>query len=162
MVRLYRTILRLHNKEVAVSLQQARAQQQQQQQQRAVDAKEAAFLQQQQQQQQGGCPATSSLQDPTDMDDILLTYLLTAEQREFGNRFVKEGFIYHLEADRQTALTFYEGWYGYVLQIASGVTARDMTEAEEQHLSDEQREKMKELRGAFYAMRAQNDPGFMQ
>lgn len=161
-VRLYRTILRLHNKTVAVSLRTARG--------AGPEAAVSAVT--------GVHNAASSLSDgqeekcvvgegvggrsaEADEDDYLLRYLLTPEQQEFGNRFVQGEFQRHMDADAVSASIFYASWYDYVLQLASGVTSREMTEKEKRLLSDEQKEKLNTLRGAFVDLRVAKEPQYM-
>ncbi|KAG5484042.1 hypothetical protein LSCM1_05896 [Leishmania martiniquensis] len=154
-VRLYRTILRLHNKEVAVSLRTSREQ--------GPEAALSAVT--------GVCAtsqvtATNVAVGATEADhslaedegDYLLRYLLTPEQQEFGNRFVQGEFTRHTDADAVAATIFYTSWYEYVLQLASGVTAREMTQKEKRLLTDEQKETLNSLRGA---LRASRQPQYM-
>lgn len=156
-VRLYRTILRLHNKTVAVSLRTARGE--------GAEAAVSAVT---------GVQAAASTSEPgdtisrsssssnaADVDDVLLRYLLTPEQQAFGNSFVQGEFTRHMDADAVSAAIFYQSWYEYVLQLASGVTAREMTEQEKRLLSDEQKEKLNSLRGAFLDLRTAQQPTYM-
>ncbi|EPY40749.1 hypothetical protein AGDE_03178 [Angomonas deanei] len=140
MVRLYRVILRLHNKTVAVSLETSR-------------------------EAQGGPQAAVSEvvqgRDPSHKDDYIVKYLLTPEQQEFGNKFVMDAFRHHMDADRKSSEQFYEGWYQYVAQIASGVTARDLTQEETMYLSDEQKEQLNQIRDTFLKAREGQEPNYM-
>ncbi|KAG5505277.1 hypothetical protein JIQ42_07484 [Leishmania sp. Namibia] len=150
-VRLYRTILRLHNKQVAVSLRMSREQ--------GPEAALSAVTGVHAASQATATKAGHSLAE--DKEDYLLRYLLTPEQQEFGNRFVQGEFTRHIDADAVAAAIFYTSWYEYVLQLASGVTAREMTEKEKRLLSDEQKEALNSLRGAFFDLRASRQPKYM-
>lgn len=159
MIRLYRCILRLHNKPVTVSLDKSRA---------ACggpaeairaasgvrprEDAEAKFV---------GKPSQEGPGAQASDEQFFQRFLLTDQQREFGNVFVHGEFQRHMDADAISALTFYEGWYDYILQLASGITARELTDSEKRLLSPEQKEKLKELRGAMLAQRAAQEPGYM-
>ncbi|EPY33020.1 hypothetical protein AGDE_08392 [Angomonas deanei] len=99
--------------------------------------------------------------DPSHKDDYIVKYLLTPEQQEFGNKFVMDAFRHHMDADRKSSEQFYEGWYQYVAQIASGVTARDLTQEETMYLSDEQKEQLNQIRDAFLKAREGQEPNYM-
>jgi hypothetical protein len=174
-VRLYRTILRLHNKTVAVSLRTARGQGPE-----AAVSAVTGVHHAEEQEGRGGAGATTT-SPTTDVDregsvapsptaaaaaeeeeeEYLLRYLLTPEQQEFGNRFVQGEFQRHMDADAVSAAIFYASWYDYVLQLASGVTSREMTETEKRLLSDEHKEKLNALRGAFVELRRSSEPQYM-
>ncbi|TPP45167.1 Complex1_LYR-like family protein [Leishmania donovani] len=157
-VRLYRTILRLHNKAVAVSLRTARRQGSE----AALSAATGVHATSQISVAGAAVAATevdNSLAE--DKDDYFLRYLLTPDQQEFGNRFVQGEFARHMDADAVAAAIFYASWYEYVLQLASGVTAREMTEKEKRLLTDEQKETLNSLRGAFFGLRASQQPKYM-
>ncbi|XQJ25620.1 Complex1_LYR-like, putative [Leishmania guyanensis] len=157
-VRLYRTILRLHNKVVAVSLCTTRGQGPE----AALSAATGVQATSQTTAASAAATATESGHNlAEDKDDHLLRYLLTSDQREFGNRFVQGEFTRHMDADAVTATIFYASWYDYVLQLASGVTAREMTEKEKRLLSDEQKETLNSLRGAFFDLRTSREPKYM-
>ncbi|KPA76474.1 putative mitochondrial hypothetical protein [Leptomonas pyrrhocoris] len=156
-IRLYRAILRLHNKTVAVSLHTARG-----------EGPEAAVMAVTgvQKTQDGSAVAADVKEHDVNVaaktaDDYLLRYLLTPEQQEFGNRFVQGEFQRHMDADAVSAAIFYSSWYDYVLQLASGVTSREMTEKEKRLLSDEQKEKLNALRGAFVDLRVSKAPHYV-
>ncbi|KAG5509566.1 hypothetical protein JKF63_06271 [Porcisia hertigi] len=154
-VRLYRTIIRLHNKTVAVSLRMARGQGPE----AALSAVTGVHASSKSTAASPNAAADSDLVE--DMDDYLLRYLLTPEQQEFGNRFVQSEFARHMDADAVAATTFYASWYEYVLQLASGVTAREMTEKEKRLLSDEQKESLNALRDAFINHRTSKQPTYV-
>lgn len=151
MGKLYRTILRLHNKTVAVSVDKTHKS-------GAVSAVAAVT---------GVSRAASSesqvdrYEDPTEVSDYLLRYLLTPPQREFGNQFVHSEFHRHSDADAVSARTFYQSWYEYVMQLASGVTSREMTEHEKRLLTDEQQEKLQQLHSALRTTRVESEPTYM-
>lgn len=147
-IRLYRAILRLHNKTVAVSLETSRG--------RGPEAaiaevtsihgKTAVVS------HDKAAPPQKEL-DSAGSDEVYLRYLLTPEQREFGNQFVNGEFQRHIDADAYSATQFYRSWYDYVLQLASGVTNRELTETEKRLLSDEQMEYLRNLHSAFVNLR---------
>lgn len=174
-VRLYRTILRLHNKTVAVSLRTSRGAgpaaavsavtgvQTTDGGEEGADGAATAAAAAPRPTRAGKddvshSPATTT---PAEDDDYLLRYLLTPEQQEFGNRFVQGEFHRHMDADAVSAAIFYASWYDYVLQLASGVTSRPMTEKEKRLLSEEQKEKLNALRGAFVDLRMSKEPQYM-
>ncbi|KPI88657.1 hypothetical protein ABL78_2261 [Leptomonas seymouri] len=168
-IRLYRAILRLHNKAVAVSLHTARGEGPE----AAVSAvtgvhKAGDGTVWKADVVEGGDAAAAAAAtcspartEVEEAEDYLLRYLLTPEQQEFGNRFVFGEFQRHMDADAVSATIFYASWYDYVLQLASGVTSREMTEKEKRLLSDEQKEKLNALHGAFLDLRASMEPQYM-
>ncbi|CCW66809.1 unnamed protein product [Phytomonas sp. Hart1] len=91
----------------------------------------------------------------------MLKYLLNDAQREFGNRFVYDEFHRHTDADHVAASIFYRSWYDYVLQLFSGVTTREMSEDEKRWLTEEQREKLEQLKMAFRHFLTSQDRGHM-
>ncbi|GET86932.1 hypothetical protein, conserved [Leishmania tarentolae] len=157
-VRLYRTILRLHNKAVAVSLRTSRGQ--------GSEAAVSAATGVQATSPTSAAGAVVASTEPhhnvaEDPDDYFFRYLLTPDQQEFGNRFVQGEFARHMDADAVAATVFYGSWYEYVLQLASGVTAREMTEKEKRLLSDEQKATLNSLHSAFVNLRVSQQPQYM-
>lgn len=67
-------------------------------------------------------------------------------QREFGDKFVKAEFRRHALANAKYASIFYRGWYDYVATLERGVTSRALTPDEQAMLSDEQKERLADLR----------------
>lgn len=156
MVRLYRAILRLHNKTVAVPRPAAAATAVR----KGVLEDEAAAVT-----NAAGSPACDTMSPDLgrlDADDKVqlcqdtssyyLRYLLTEEQRTFGTHFVRREFANHVDADAFTAGNFYAGWYSYVLQLASGVTARELTEDEKRLLAEDQQERLHHLHSACISL----------
>lgn len=80
-------------------------------------------------------------------------FLENETQREFGDRFVKSEFRRHRVANEKYAMIFYKGWVDYGVQLERGVTSREMTETEKHLLSDEQKEKLRQLRQHALEMR---------
>ncbi|ESL10332.1 hypothetical protein TRSC58_01938 [Trypanosoma rangeli SC58] len=81
-------------------------------------------------------------------------------QREFGDRFVQVEFQRHMDAAEKHARIFYQSWYGYVAQLETGQTSRELTEEERRQLTPEQKEKLRELRGQVMQVR-QTDSDFV-
>lgn len=135
MCQLYRTLIRLHNKPIAVSLATSLSQGP------SVAVK----------------AVTSSEKNEPTKEDCLLRFLLSDEQRAFGNHFVAMQFSAHMDVDSVTAANFYVSWYSYVMQLSSGITQRDMTEEEKRMLSDEQKGRLEDLRQGVQAMRNKSD-----
>ncbi|CCW61866.1 unnamed protein product [Phytomonas sp. EM1] len=173
MVSLYRAILRLHNKTVAVSLEKskpcglAKAVGANPGADSTTTAREKVALKEMDEKNTKG-PESSSMSKSSEdatgdlkfpesnlppkvtlMDRFVLKYLLNDAQREFGNRFVHDEFHRHTDADHVAASIFYRSWYEYVLQLSSGVTTREMTEDEKRWLTDEQRVRLEQLKTAF-------------
>ena len=91
---------------------------------------------------------------------------LSVEQRMLGDRFVRAEFRRHVQVSPRDAGLFYKGWCDYLRQLeagaalqrrrglglsgstarATGATGRDMTPEELAMLSDEQRERLVNLR----------------
>lgn len=138
MVRLYRTVLRLHNKPIAVSMFDSMAN---------GPAHAVAAVTQ---------PAPSSPSSAeVSSDDLLLRYILSDQQRAFGNYFVKDQFMSHMQVDSVTALNFYASWYDYVGQLTSGITERDLTDGELCLLTEQEKSKLDALRAGMVAMRSE-------
>eukprot|EP00796_Vickermania_ingenoplastis_P004286 gene4286-3102_t len=144
MVRLYRTILRLHNKPIAVSLSESLS--------RGPSHAVSAVMHRQPSsvEREGGA---SSPAEPV-LEDCLLRFLLSDEQRAFGNHFVQSQFAAHMDVDSLTAMSFYESWYQYILQLASGDTHRDLTPHEKRMLSEEQKGKLEDLHRGVMELRS--------
>lgn len=155
MIQLYRTILRLHNKPIALSLSTSLKGDPQ----KAVKEVSGFSLKDN---DVGGTPFLSSenrsFSSSSDLSssDVLIRYLLTDEQRLFGNSFLKMQFEAHMDADSVTATNFYASWYEYVLQLASGVTEKEMTDAEKKLFTDDQKDKLKVLKSGFISFRSNN------
>lgn len=168
MVRLYRTILRLHNKVIAVSVSKATMEGPAEAVSAItgvrtitrVDKKEAHLLGINTVVEQQLEKISGEAKDPTNEKDYLLRYLLTTEQREFGNRFVQAEFRRHIDADATYSKLFFQSWYDYILQLSAGITARDLVEKEKRLLTDEQKSKLNELRSAVMSIRATHEPGY--
>ena len=100
---------------------------------------------------------------------------LSVEQRMLGDRFVRTEFRRHVQVSPRDAGLFYKGWCDYLRQLeagaalqqrrglglsgsarAAGATGRDMTPDELAMLSDEQRERLVNLRRHALELRLEN------
>lgn len=160
MLHLYRTLFRLHNKPIAVSLSTSLEKGPAEAIADVTGLDAAAALRQASPSAKASSPeftesksSSSSPAEPT-MRDCLLRFLLSDEQRALGNHFVITQFAAHMEVDSVTAINFYASWYQYVLQLASGVTQRELTDAERRLLTDEQKGRLEDFKEGVAAMRA--------
>ena len=85
---------------------------------------------------------------------------LQPAQRDLGDKFVRAEFQRHRMANEKYATLFYSSWYGYVAQLESGVTSREMTAEERSMLSDDQKGKLAELR-SYVIQKRQTDGDFV-
>lgn len=67
-------------------------------------------------------------------------------QRRFGDQFVRSEFRSHRTANEHRCVLFYQSWADYCVQLAAGVTQRDLSPSEWEMLSPEQKEKLLEVR----------------
>lgn len=141
MIRLYRTLSRLHNRPVIVSRQIS------------FDHGPAVAV------QQALSPSPSHEHQQLTKEDCLVRFLLSPEQRILGNQFAHSQFISHMNVDSVTALNFYASWYEYVVQLVSGVTQRNLTDAEKRLLSDDQKGKLEDLEQQLKSVRDQGENG---
>lgn len=150
-VQLYRTILRLHNKPLAFSLSTS-----------LKEGPEKAMQEVSGLSKVGNHEAASSLLDegtglrgPSEFpsSDVMFRYVLTDDQRIFGNSFLKMQFEAHMDADSVTATNFYASWYDYIIQLASGITAKEMNDAEKKLLTDNQKSKLEDLKIGLISLR---------
>lgn len=153
MIQLYRTIMRLHNKPIALSLSTSLKGNRQ----KAIKdvsgfvSKDngvggASFLSSENR--------FSSSSSDLPSSDVFIRYLLTDDQRLFGNSFLKMQFEAHMDADLVTATNFYASWYDYILHLASGITEKEMTDAEKKLFTDDQMSKLEVLKSGFISFRS--------
>lgn len=151
MVQLYRTVLRLHNKPLAVSLSTSLKDGPQKAMEEVFgrSSRECSYSAELSERETRVFPSLSGVP----ASDIIFRYLLTDDQRMFGNSFLKMQFEAHMDADSVTATNFYASWYDYIIQLASGITQKEMTDAEKKLLSDDQKGKLDDLKSGIISLR---------